>query len=186
MATAIKYVLLLLAMNVSVYKINAATLQRSEAYDLEEPVKTDDNSPAAPSKAEEESHLTVNQSKVIIDIFKPRSQQANRNEAENGQPSEPIAPFAQLVINSQKPIDDDDTKDDNKTEIQNDQPDSNVHNGNQLIPPASVNASIAQLAENKQKQGQIIIRYAFPRSQFISRHVVLIRSDYRIINHRLS
>lgn len=165
MANIMKVLLVIIAL--AVYHIDAAALQNSQTVDLDTLGTKEGDQTAASYKPIE--HLTVNESKVIIDLYSPQ----NSNEQNHGEvPKNESAnkPLVQLVINHS------DANEFNKnnanvpinenTPINENQMTETISTTSasplQLIPPASVNASIAQLEkETIRKQGQIIIRYEF-------------------------
>lgn len=150
-------------------KIEAATLQKREITESNE--KNDDET-AASYGAFEQEHIAVNDSKVIIDLYTPtqRPHELKPDESLKGETTadKSVTPFVQVVIHQPDAIGFGTTNDAQFSPTTNDvepvtqAPSTTAHSQLQLIPPASVNASIKQLEkESKQKQGQIIIRYAF-------------------------
>lgn len=172
MASRIKTVyLILIVITVSVYDIQTAAIEALKNVDLVESVNSTEKQSAQDTEQltdnNNNEHLILNNSKVVIDLYGPlststKSESMDTDEnAENGNK----LPLVQLIINEANeattetiPIKLPNTSNDSSespTETETDQ----VQNS--LIPPATVNASIAQLTNSNgmQKQGQIIIRY---------------------------
>lgn len=171
MANIIKVLWVIIAL--AVYHIDAAALQNSQKDDLDALSTKEGDQTAATYKTIE--HLTVNESKVIIDLYSPQNSNG-QNHGEVPKNESANKPLVQLVINRSDA--DELNKNNENVPINESVPiNENVPNNEnqmtktistssasplQLIPPASVNASIAQLEkETTQKQGQIIIRYEF-------------------------
>lgn len=142
----------------AVGRINAAALQTSETIDLDGTTSKEFDS--ATYRPNEPGYVTVNESKLIIDLYTPQqTHESTPSEALRDEFDKSVTPFVQVVINQPNASGSSAIKDDEiaSTEV----PQTSV-NPLQLIPPASVNATIKQLEkESRQKQGQIIIRYAF-------------------------
>lgn len=171
MASRIETVyLILIVITVSVYDIQTAAIEALKNVDLVESVNSTEKQSAQDTEKltdNNNEHLILNNSKVVIDLYGPlststKSESMDTDEnAENGNK----LPLVQLIINEANeattetiPVKLPNTINDSSvspTETENDQ----VQNS--LIPPATVNASIAQLTNSNgmQKQGQIIIRY---------------------------
>lgn len=165
-------------------KLNAAALKDSKTIDLNQTTVSDDEQTATTYHGQE--HLTMNDSKVIIDLYTPTSRPTNDSTSNDGNADDSVVkkttPLVQLVINKPNVIEtvDNTTASTSTTSITSTTTDkttttpttttknpttqrpitTNAHTP--LIPPASVNASIKQLDKgSKSKQGQIIIRYAY-------------------------
>lgn len=169
---AIIWRLCLLIIGCAVCKIQAAALQTTELIQANGKSNENADETVSTYQPSEDEHIAVNDSKVIIDLYKPnqRVHEANSDEKGNDELSSSAAvnknvkPFVQVVINQQdsgfvpEPTKDIPFSEDLTTEASP----TTGSDPLQLIPPASVNASIKQFEkESKQKQGQIIIRYAF-------------------------
>lgn len=168
---AIIWRLCLLIIGCAVCKIQAAALQTTETIDVNG--KTNENADETEStyRPSEDDHIAVNDSKVIIDLYSPNQRVHETKSDENGSVESSsaavkknVTPFVQVVINQpDSGIVSEPTKD--IPFIENLSTEASPTTGSdplQLIPPASVNASIKHSEkESKQKQGQIIIRYAF-------------------------
>lgn len=142
----------------SVGRINAAALQTSETIDLDDTTSKEIDS--ATYRPNEPGYVKMNESKVIIDLYTPQqTHESTPSETLKDESDKNVTPFVQVVINQPNASGSSVIKDDDEiatTEVQ-----QTAVNPLQLIPPASVNATIKQLEkESKQKQGQIIIRYA--------------------------
>lgn len=137
---------------ITVDRINAAALQTSETSDLDDTSRKGNDAPAY--RSNEQGYVTVNESKLVIDLY--RSQQPHESTPShslNEESDKNASPFVQVVINQPNASA---NKDDEIAATD----DSTASNPSQLIPPASVNATIKEIEkESKQKQGQIIIRY---------------------------
>lgn len=169
MANIIKVLWVIIAL--AVYHIDAAALQNSQKDDLDA-LGTIEGDQTAYKPIE---HLTVNESKVIIDLYSPQNSNG-QNHGEVPKNESANKPLVQLVINRSEadelnknngnvPINESVPINENVS-INENQMTETVSTSSasplQLIPPATVNASIAQLEkETIQKQGQIIIRYEF-------------------------
>lgn len=156
---------------IAIYRIDAATLQKSETLDLDESnTKDGEQIGAATYKPANQDHIAINDSKVIIDMYAPQKpldpKPSEPNKVESG--DRIVTPFAQVIINQPDTIESSTAKIHDNTEIPaTEKPLTVATATSHLIPPASVNASIAQLEkESKQKQGQIIIRYEFSKILF--------------------
>lgn len=177
MANILKIIWVIIAFDVC--QNRAASLQKGKTVDLDAyATKEDDGEQVDTYRPIEPEHLTVNESKVVIDLYTPHEQ----SKARTASNQESAQPFVQLVINqpetdaskNAKERDEDggggDGGDDGNAneQINENQTTEKVVKPTasplQLIPPAAVNATIAQLEkEVKHKQGQIIIRFAlFP------------------------
>lgn len=165
---AINWRLCLLLIGCIVYEIHAAALQTTETNNDENDQNDDETTTTTTTthKPLENEHIDVNNSKVVIDLYTP-NQTFNSDEIQQNDTTttaKNVTPFVQVVIKqSDTEIVSDVTSDiqinDNVTESTSPTLETDPL---QLIPPASVNASIKQIEkESKQKQGQIIIRYAF-------------------------
>lgn len=142
----------------AVGRINAAALQTSETIDLDGTTSKEIDS--ATYRLNEPGYVTVNESKLIIDLYTPQqTHESTPSEALRDESDKNVTPFVHVVINQPNVSSSNAIKDD---EIATTEVPPAAVNPLQLIPPASVNATIKQLEkESKQKQGQIIIRYAF-------------------------
>lgn len=141
----------------AVGRINAAALQTSDTFDLDG--TTNKEIEAATYQPIEPGHVTVNESKVIIDLYSPH--ESTPSEPFKDESDKNATPFVQVVINQPNASGSSTIREGEiaATEVPHTAAASNPL---QLIPPASVNATIKELEkESKQKQGQIIIRYAF-------------------------
>ncbi|XP_031637612.1 uncharacterized protein LOC116350037 [Contarinia nasturtii] len=152
---------LILVIIFAVGQINAAALQPTKTLDLDDS-NLNKNETSSTYKSIEEEHLTVNESKVVIDFYTPS--QPNESNGDLKSTDKNVTPYVQLVINQPN------ESSSSTTEQQQSNTDSQIselptvesskENSLQLIPPADVNASINKLEKDSpQKQGQIIIRY---------------------------
>lgn len=143
---------LLFVIAFTVGRINAAALQTSETSDLDDSSKKENDAPAY--RSNEQGYVAVNESKLVIDLY--RSQQPHESTPSHllsEESDKNASPFVQVVINQPNA---------NKGDEIAATDDSTANSSSQLIPPASVNATIKEIEkESKQKQGQIIIRYTF-------------------------
>lgn len=155
----------------AVYNIHAAALQQKQINDLDELATKEGDQTAASYRPIEPEHLTVNESKVIIDLYTPQNphELIYSDELKNETAKKPALPFVQLVINqpeadgsNQSTVEENDGDSVQINENQTTEHIRTTSSSLQLIPPALVSPAIAQLKqESKQKQGQIIIRYDF-------------------------
>lgn len=156
-------------------KLNAAAIKN----DLNQTAVNEDDEQKASTYHHSQEYLTMNDSKVVIDLFTPTARPTNDSESNDEQKATPIV---QLVINKPNLIGIE--KDADNTTISaatapmttttttttttpspTTQTSITTVTHSPLIPPASVNASIKQYDKDaKTKQGQIIIRYAFFRA----------------------
>lgn len=185
-------------------KLNAAAIKN----DLNQTAVNDEDEQKASTNHHSQEYLTMNDTKVVIDLFTPTSRPTNDSKSNDEPTDRKATPIVQLVINKPNIIEKDA---DNATTTAATTPMTTtttttttttpspttqhsvttVHSP--LIPPASVNASIKQFdKEPKTKQGQIIIRYAyfsivcilltcaFPEMHFncVHEHVSAVRNDY--------
>lgn len=163
MAAVWRFPLLWVMITLAMYRIDAASLQKSETVDLEDTsTKDGDQMGAAAYKSDNQQHIAINDSKVIIDMYAPNkpleSKPSEAIKAESGDSND--TPFLQVAISQPEPVASSSAKTHDINEIPTtEKPPTTAGTTTHLIPPASVNASIAQLEkESKQKQGQIIIR----------------------------
>lgn len=183
--------LLLSVIASSIGKLNAAALKSSENVDLNRTIVSDDAHLASTYGQE---HLSMNDSKVIIDLYTPTSRPINNSKSNDEHSEESaikkVSPLVQLVINKPSAIEGGDSTTATSAsstsisttttvteEIPTTQSSMKPQTNTPLIPPATVNASIKQLSNNStiQKQGQIIIRFAF----FSSSKIIYINSIVR-------
>lgn len=154
-------IIILFVLSCGVFKVDAAAVPITD--DLE--ITTNDTD--VPNT---ENHVTVNESKVVIDFYPPSS---SNHELHSAISTEHKAanqtPILQVFINqpdmeSTHKVESTTTEEPTQTTTKPPKVDvepSKIENAQQLlIPPASVNANIAQLPNptEKHKQGQIIIR----------------------------
>lgn len=146
----------------AVGKINAAVLQANETIDLDVAINKDESTAA--NKTNESGHLTVNDSKVIIDLYSSAQLQASTpsKSLKDESADKNVTPLVQLVINQPDSIGSNVPSKNPITEIPATENPDPPANPSPLIPPASIDASINKLEKDAvQKQGQIIIRYEF-------------------------
>lgn len=147
----IRLVLLILFFKVLlITEISAAALP--DDSEVDESTATTSTEAVQQTEKNASEHLTVNGSKVKIDVFSEHS----NNTAHHDEP------LIQVVINQSEPAATTETPkaSDNAPTTATEQ---TKKPENPLIPPALVNANIAKLpnSEGAHKQGQIIIRFAF-------------------------
>lgn len=153
-------------------KLNAAAIKN----DLNQTaVNDDDDEQKASTYHHSQEYLTMNDSKVVIDLFTPTSRPTNDSTSNDDQTDKKATPLVQLVINKPNIIEKDAenttslsttpiTTTIKTTTTKTTTTPSPTTQHSPLIPPASVNASIKQLDKGPTtKQGQIIIRYAYFR-----------------------
>lgn len=154
----IRRILTLLILSLTINKINAAVIPPSN--DLE-------STPNNVEFAKEQEHVTVNESKVIIDLYSTSlsAHETHSNEASENATQTIKTPFLQVVINQPEveatPRNEQNSMIETSTTQKPSVNSATPQNAQQLlIPPATVNANIAQLPNpaEKHKQGQIIIR----------------------------
>lgn len=157
MAKTLRVLVKFLVIALAVSQINAAALQINGSTDL------------GRSETASSYHLSENEPNdhVIVDLFDPSPADDTKfNIRSMGDDSidKTGTPFVQVVINQNQSNASGSTS--TEQSVPNDEnpivetPQSTV-SPLQLIPPASVNASIDKLEnDSTQKQGQIIIRYA--------------------------
>lgn len=173
--------LLLCVIAGSICKLNAAALKDSTTIDLNQTAVGDVEQTATTYHGQE--HLTMNDSKVIIDLYTPTSRPTDDLKSINEHTDDTVVkkttPLVQLVINKPNEIENEDNTTASTsistsatsttaikattttTKIPTTQRPKTTVSHSPLIPPASVNATIKQLDKgSKTKQGQIIIRYA--------------------------
>lgn len=149
MASILSVFSLILVIALAVGQIHAAAFKPTDLDDS----NVNKNETSSVYKSIDEEHLTVNESKVVIDFYTP-AQPTESSELTDKN----ATPFAQLVINQP-----------NESAVKQQQPnaqnsgqpivENTKANSLQLIPPADVNPSIKLQKDSPQKQGQIIIRY---------------------------
>lgn len=153
-------------------KLNAAAIKN----DLNQTAVNEDDEQKASTYPHIQEYLTMNDTKVVIDLFTPTARPANDSKPNDEQKATPIV---QLVINKPNIIEkgaenttiSTSTTPMTTTTTTTTTPSpttqralSTTATHSPLIPPASVNASIKQYDKDaKTKQGQIIIRYALFR-----------------------
>lgn len=148
MAETLKISVLFLVITFVVGTINAATLQINGSTDLEE---GDLNENETTSSYQPRDKDPMNDQKVIIDLYKPS--QAQETTLSELMDDDLIDKNASDLTTTEKYVPND--------EIPIVETLQTTASPLQLIPPASVNASIDKLEKDStQKQGQIIIRYA--------------------------
>lgn len=160
-------------------KLNAAAIKDGKSIDLNETAVNSDDEKTASTYNHSQEHLTMNNSKVVIDLFTPTSRPSTDSKSNDEHTDKKTTPIVQLVINKANVIDNADnttTSASNKTiSTSTTTPSPTTQHStttvahSPLIPPASVNASIKHSdKEPKSKQGQIIIRYAYNFDCFAS------------------
>lgn len=141
--------------------VNAAVLQTKETIDLDGTSNKNEQTVASYRSIEPE-HLAVKDPKVIIDLYTPQ-QPYQIKSSELMKDEDNFSPFSELV-NNQPNVSDLETH----KHLSSDEVPNTTVNPLQLIPPASVNASIDKIdPESKQQQSQIIIRYVLFFSHII-------------------